>query len=358
MISAKAPGKLYIAGEYAVVTPGYPAVLVAVNRFITVTLESTVEEGSIVSRKYKDIPLKWKRINGKIVVDQPDNPFHYILEAIKITEEYARELNRPLQVYHLFVDSELDSELGAKYGLGSSAAMTIATIRALFQLYEIEQEDYTIYKLAVLAHLKLGSNGSFGDLAASVMTGWCLYQSFNREWVLNQLKKVSLIELIRLEWPELLIKKLTPLSDYNLVVGWTQKPALTFDLVAEVKQQSHKIDFGKFLSDSRECINTLVVGLKSNDGVLVSLMIHRNRQLLKGLNPSIETDALSKLIEIADNYGAAKTSGAGGGDCGIVLVHKQMDILEMIDAWNRYGFEKLELAVYDKTNEEKDEDAR
>ncbi|NLW28521.1 MAG: phosphomevalonate kinase [Erysipelothrix sp.] len=353
MITAKAPGKLYIAGEYAVVTPGYPAVLVAVNRFITVSIEPTVNEGTIVSKQYSHIPLKWQRINGMLVVEKRDNPFHYILEAIKIVEEYAKELNRPLQVFNVFVESELDSEQGAKYGLGSSAAVTIATIRALMQLYEIDQEDYTVYKLAVLAHLKLGSNGSFGDLAASVMTGWCLYQSFDRLWVYNQSKKVSLSQLIQLKWPSLLIKKLTPLSDYNLVVGWTQKPASTFDLVNKVKKKTDEKVFWKFLRDSKDCVDTLVVGFQMNDGHLVSEMIQKNRQLLKDLDPMIETPALSTLIEIASDFGVAKTSGAGGGDCGIALVHKQMDDSELIDLWNNHGIEKLEIEVYDKTYQER-----
>ncbi|MGW9022604.1 hypothetical protein ACWGOE_14100, partial [Leucobacter chromiiresistens] len=34
----RAQGKLYIAGEYAVVDPGQPAVIVAVDRYITVQL--------------------------------------------------------------------------------------------------------------------------------------------------------------------------------------------------------------------------------------------------------------------------------------------------------------------------------
>ena len=35
-IQATAPGKLFIAGEYAVVTPGQPALIAAVNRYVTV----------------------------------------------------------------------------------------------------------------------------------------------------------------------------------------------------------------------------------------------------------------------------------------------------------------------------------
>ena len=34
----RAPGKLYIAGEYAVVEPGFPAVLIAVDRYVTLLL--------------------------------------------------------------------------------------------------------------------------------------------------------------------------------------------------------------------------------------------------------------------------------------------------------------------------------
>ena len=39
MIQVKAPGKLYIAGEYAVTEPGYKSVLIAVNRFVTASIE-------------------------------------------------------------------------------------------------------------------------------------------------------------------------------------------------------------------------------------------------------------------------------------------------------------------------------
>ena len=48
MIRTYAPGKLFIAGEYAVVEPGYPAILVAVDRGIVVLLEEMLERGELV----------------------------------------------------------------------------------------------------------------------------------------------------------------------------------------------------------------------------------------------------------------------------------------------------------------------
>ena len=38
MIEVTAPGKLYIAGEYAVVEPGHPAIIVAIDQFISVSI--------------------------------------------------------------------------------------------------------------------------------------------------------------------------------------------------------------------------------------------------------------------------------------------------------------------------------
>ena len=43
MIQVKAPGKLYVAGEYAVTEPGYKSVLIAVDRFVTATIEASNE---------------------------------------------------------------------------------------------------------------------------------------------------------------------------------------------------------------------------------------------------------------------------------------------------------------------------
>jgi mevalonate kinase len=43
MIELSVPGKLFIAGEYAVVEPGHPAIIVAVDQFITVMWKRPVK---------------------------------------------------------------------------------------------------------------------------------------------------------------------------------------------------------------------------------------------------------------------------------------------------------------------------
>ena len=46
MVMAKAPGKLYLAGEYAVTLPGQPSIIMAVNRFVTVNLDPRTVQAS------------------------------------------------------------------------------------------------------------------------------------------------------------------------------------------------------------------------------------------------------------------------------------------------------------------------
>lgn len=344
----RAPGKLFIAGEYAVVNPAYPSILVAVDRFITVDIEQTIDEGTIISEQYAHLPLKWKRVNNRLQIEKRDNPFHYILEAIDICEHFAFRLGRSLKVYNLTVKSELDSKDGAKYGLGSSAAVTIATLRALLQLYEIPAEDVTVFKLACLAHLKLGSNGSFGDLAASTATGWIAYASFDRDWVLKQQEQMDLLELLATPWPSLMLKRLKALEDYRLLIAWTKKPASTASLVDIVSQEVEENKYQNFLEASRRVVNEMIQGFMDNDGVKVCEMLNENRRLLRALYPSIETKQLTKLIELAADYGTGKSSGAGGGDCGIVLVPKTKDISDLISCWEAEEIVALDLEVYDK----------
>lgn len=357
MIEVSAPGKLYIAGEYAVVEPGHPAILVAVDQFITVSLEKTEDMGSITSFQYGNLPILWKRHNDQLVLDKRENPFHYILAAINVTESYAKEVNKQLDFFNLTIDSELDSSNGRKYGLGSSAAVTVATVRALCQFYELENTDELVFKLAALAHLSVKSNGSCGDVAASVYGGWLAFTTFDRDWVAaQQEKEQSVKELVEMEWPYLSITPLTPPADLRLVIGWTGSPASTSHLVDEVTSQRSRDQqaYTTFLKESSACVNRMIQAFQEKDIKSIQQQIRQNRKLLVNMSQatgvSIETPALSQLCEVAEAYrGAAKSSGAGGGDCGIVLFDRKEGLLPLMTAWEEKGITNLPLHVYHKS---------
>lgn len=353
MIVTSAPGKLFIAGEYAVTQPGYPAILVAVDQFITVSLEKASDEGSISS--YDDISILWTREKDKIVLKRPNNCFSHILAAINIVEAYAKEQGKKLDFYNIKVSSQLESKKGKKYGLGSSGAVTVATIEALCRYYEIHISDEKLFKLAALAQLSINNNGSCGDIAASIYSGWIAFRTFDRNWVLKERKNNSIKELLNRQWPSLSIEPLIPPKELELVIGWTGSPASTASLVNHVndKRIENNILYEEFLYNSRICVTKMISAFKEKNIKEIQKQIQINRQLLlkmsNDLSLIIETPLLTKLCDIALQFnGYAKSSGAGGGDCGIAIFQDNRNLTLLIEEWEKVGITYLPLKIFNK----------
>lgn len=354
MITEKAPGKLYIAGEYAVVENGYPAILVALDQFVTCTIEESAGEvGQIFSKQYRNDQLVWRRMGDQMIVDKRDNPFAYILSAIQVTENYARSFERELRIFDMKIDSQLDSASGKKYGLGSSAAVTVATVKALCHFYHLPVTKDEIFKLAAIAHFEVQGNGSLGDVAASVYGGWIAYHSFDRQWLAQQRKYLNLKELVDLPWPDLKIEPLQAPQNLELLIGWTGKPASTSRLVDKISlfKARQQNEYHRFLESSKACIQRMVDGFHHQDIEAIKDEIRYNRDLLKRLGNNsgvnIETPVLTRLCQIAEEFGgAAKTSGAGGGDCGIVAIDRNADFKGVLKSWAKEKIEHLPLSVH------------
>ena len=150
-----APGKLYIAGEYAVVEPGHQAVLVTVDRFITVRVTPCSpaggNAGTISSRRYAAGCLPWRRRPQDGMAEAVEGDDDYVVSAIRVVEALVVQGGGRLRSFDLGIVSELDEADGRKLGLGSSAAVTVATVRAVAGLYSLSLDDLSVYKLAMLA---------------------------------------------------------------------------------------------------------------------------------------------------------------------------------------------------------------
>lgn len=349
----RAPGKLYIAGEYAVVEPGVPAVLIAVDRYVTVRVRDAVETGQIVSDLNAGSRLEWYRRDSDMVIEPDETPFSFVLAAMRVVEEVVREFGEPLRMFDLGITSELVDDSGRKFGLGSSAAVTVATVRALCAYYRLDLSRMEQLKLALLAGIEVQRSGSGGDIAASMFGGWIAYTAFDREWARSERARRSLTELLALEWPGLSVRRVAPPDGLRLLVGWTGSPASTARLVGGVQSRKTQgsMDYPQFLTESRRCVTALVNALNDGDSEGVLTGIRRNRELLRQLGErtgiTIETPKLRHLIETAqDHGGAAKTSGAGGGDCGIVLIDDHADIDGLLAVWERADIRVLTLSMH------------
>lgn len=358
-IVSRAPGKLYIAGEYAVVEPGHRAVLVAVDRFITVRITPCSPAGgyagTISSRLYANGSRPWRRRPQDGQAEAVGGEDDYIISAIRFVEALVAEVGGQLRSFDLDISSELEEDDGRKLGLGSSSAVTVATVRAVADLYGLAASDLTVYKLAMLASDTVQPIGSGGDIAASAMTGWVAYTSPDRMWLRRARQRArvggSVSDLVEADWPGLSVRRLPPPS-LRLQAGWTGAPASTPALVADVQAGSHGADdYAVFLRDSQDCLARLITAIEDDDAARIMRQIARNRALLAGLSRisgrTIETTELSRLVEIALDHGAtAKSSGAGGGDCGIALCPPATDLVALRAAWETAGILPLDLSVY------------
>lgn len=355
---ASAPGKLFIAGEYAVVTPGEPAVLVAVDRVLTARLTECTGEGSIHSPEYGQAPLRWRRGRDGVTIDREHHPYDYVLAAVRIAERLRAELGLPPKVFDLRLESGLDDATGRKFGLGSSAAATVASVRVLDEFLGLELTPMQVFRLAMLATIEVAPAASGGDLAASTFGGWIGYRSPDRTLLRERASSRSIAELLRSDdaWDGSEVVRLPPPAHLQLLVGWTGSPASTERLVEAVTENARvgDVDMPAFLFDSRACVTQLWQALATGDDLAALSAIHEARRLLQRLGKAsrvaIETERLAMLCDAAERIGAAgKPSGAGGGDCGIVLAPRDAHVADMMRTWEEHDIRHLTLAAHPPT---------
>lgn len=375
MIETRAPGKLFIAGEYAVVSPGQPAVLVAVDRCITVRLTESEDSGRIHSSEYGQAPLVWHREeNGEAIVLE-HRPADYVLSAISTVEELRAARGAAPRYFDLEISSELDDTDGRKFGLGSSAAVTVATVAALAEFYELRLSPAERFKLALLATIAISPNASGGDLAASTFGGWIRYSSPDRAALRAHREAHGVVSALNCsQWAGSSARRITPPASLDLLVGWTGSPASTEHLVKRVHSPGAAHDaapapeagpapvaaeprpFSSFAADSHTLVDDLVTAFDDDDAQAALKTIRAARSLLQRLGETsgslIETATLHQLCEIAEAHGAAaKPSGAGGGDCGIAMAHSHTDAQTILTGWEAAGIRPLDLGTHREEGE-------
>lgn len=346
------PGKLMIAGEYGILEPEMNGIILAVNRYITVKVTPSKEYG--LSSSMQRTVFHWdyskdKRINLK----NTDNISPFLFFSLDVAFEYLECLEIPLETFYIEIKSQLDDKkTGKKYGLGSSAALIVGIIIAILDYFEILEHTSleTRFCLCATAHLKAQGSGSCGDIAACVYGGWVWFQSFSVRWLLEKIEKgEGLGEILKTSWPGLRIISLTSPPDLYFYSGWTKKVARTPNMISKIieyKQQnpnSHK----RFLDLSNEATGSLIQGFLNQDTNRIIEGIGKSREALLYLGQEsgveIETKELRALCNIGELYGKGKPSGAGGGDCGIVLT--KQDVKDILwKTWVDKGIQPLDLA--------------
>ena len=315
-------GKLYLAGEYAVLAPGYGAVI----QFIPIYLSATIQESStyqLVSDLF-----------GYSVDLTPNKDYSLIQETIRLMEEWLKDQGLDPNPIALHIAGTL-GEKGKKYGIGSSGSVVLLVIRAMAALYEVDLSPDLLFRLAAVVLVQRGDNGSMGDLACIAYEDLIYYQSFDRAWVHEVLTSQPLSQVLALDW-HYQIRVIQPAVSYDFLAGWTKEPAISSDLIRRVKGAINEA----FLKESQAAVEELEKGLLEGNQKGIKTSIERADQNLKALNPLIYTPALKELQQATDGLSAcAKSSGAGGGDCGVALSFDPLETQTLIERWTEKKIE-------------------
>ncbi|MBR6439851.1 MAG: hypothetical protein IKS61_00815, partial [Aeriscardovia sp.] len=209
-----------------------------------------------------------------------------------------------------------------------------ALARAVTSLYDVRLSEEEMLKLALLAHFSWQGSGSGGDVAASLL-GPVFYSSFDPAWLSRRLS----FETVFKGWPGLFAEKLS-FPRLSSVALWTGRPASTASLIRGVRPR------GRFAARSDELCLLAREGAAKGKADLVERVIRLSRYNLESFakpeGVPLEGRAVRRALRIAGALGvAAKTSGAGGGDCAIAL-GGEGKCRELSLAWKGAGF-----AVFD-----------
>lgn len=336
MTIVKTCGKLYWAGEYAILEPGQLALIKAIPIYMTAEIKASNDY-----RLYSDM--------FSYSVDlQPDSSYALIQEIVALVEEYLTVQGVELQPFSLDIRGKMERE-GKKFGLGSSGSVVVLVIKAMLAFYRRPVEREVLFKLASAVLLKRGDNGSMGDIACIVSEDLVLYQSFDREKVTQWLEKEELQVVLARDWG-FSIRSVEPVLAFDFLVGWTKEVAVSSHMVKQIKNNMN----ASFLQASKEIVANLLKALQvGQEDKIIELLNHASL-LLEGLSSDIYTPSLRQLKNASrDLKAVAKSSGAGGGDCGIALSFDQDSTTLLKKRWADLGIELLyqERMGYDDKSE-------
>lgn len=319
--SVKTGGKLYIAGEYSVLTPGQTALI----QFIPIFMSAQVKEASRTQLSSDMFDYSVGR--------EPDANYALIQEALNTFEAYCGE---ELPNLDLSITGKLERD-SVKFGIGSSGSVVVLTLKVLAATLQQDLSKDLLFKLASYTLLKQGDNGSMGDLACIVYEDLVSYRSFDRVKIAELIDQMTLSELLERNWGYR-IRPVEPVLQAHFLVGWTKQAVISKDMVKMAKSRISS----KYLTETEVAVQAAIMALETGNKNLLKSSLQAVSDQLESLSPDIYVDKLKKLKEAEQGLDAiAKSSGAGGGDCGIAFAFDKASRDALVERWNQEGIELL-----------------
>lgn len=310
-VTTSAPGKLMLLGEHAVIHD-HPCIVTAVNHRMKVQLFLTDDDQLTLNAPDVQILRYQKPINQLGQGDVPKGAQFIEIAIRNFSEKYGTS-----QGVNIISTSDFSSE----FGFGSSSAITVATIKALSEIYGKPMTEKELFDLSYKTVLDIQKKGSGFDVAAAVYGGTLYFVTAGKT-----------IELLGVE-------------NLPIIVGYTGIKADTVQLIGKVRNLSEKypIFVEGVYGLIEDLVNNAKKHLETNNLGEFGAMMNMNQGLLESLG--VSADTLSRMNYAANQVGAygAKLSGAGGGDCMIALAPNEMRS-KVIQAIKQAGGTNIEVS--------------
>ncbi len=313
MITASAPGKLLLLGDY-VVLDGAPALVMAVQRRAHVRVAPSTE-GFVLSA-----PQFGMHSVSLNMANKDEARVGLVSCLVRDVRLWLAERDRTLPELNIEIDTLSFYDGETKLGMGSSAAVTAALWGACCRAASDGAEAADMVEPAIDAHRAAqGGMGSGADVAASLLGG-----------------------VVRFEIGEAPAVHLVP-DGLRLAAAWTGQAASTPEMVAAVQRARGEAEVDSAWAELEASVQPLPN--EAEGWVAAVAQASRGmRQLGDAAGVAIETEAHRRIAWIAQSLGwVSKPSGAGGGDYAILATADNRSRKALCDALQTAGFPSLPL---------------
>jgi phosphomevalonate kinase len=330
-----APGKLFLAGEYAVLWGGVARVL-AVGPRVQALVRRRADRRVIIAldegRLQGDATPAGVRWSSEVTAG-----FHFVARTLDLFFRAAGKEGPGFEV--AFEPSPLHE--GQKLGLGSSARAVVLAAEAARWALDAELDTL---KLSLVAHaVAQHGKGSGGDVAASFAGGLVRYLKYDTSVLQASAKRGDFWSTL-LQSPPVEVSR-TPEPKLPLVYAFSGQSASTRALIGAVEQQLDQTGRARFVTASDALGDGLERALVRGDFEAAREAAHELQQLLHGLSQT-RSEALDRLLQLGEAFGCGgKQSGAGGGDGAIFIAPDEAAAQALIGGCRARGLLALRLSV-------------
>lgn len=285
-VSIKAPGSMMIMGEHAVLH-GQPAIVAAIDRSIIITLSGRSDKLLVIDSSYGHVKQS--------IYETPESEWaQWISFIIQSFINDFPELNTGVSVH-------IESTFEGAIGLSSSTAVTVALLYALAQWIAPESEDQQkkqwVFEEALYLMQQAQKVASGAALQAIIYGG---LRYFDPEDQVSENMDV-------------------PLSCYLVYCGYKTPTEKVVTFVKE-KFQDQPIELAHIYQKMGEVVKNSYAAIRKCNEDAFYLGINQYYLLQKALGVSdAKLQSMIALSEQSPLTKAAKISGAGLGDCILVM---------------------------------------